>query len=162
VIRLAERFARLLETALGYLFLVITVVTIVLVVLRYFFATTIVGGQEFALFCFVYTTALGAAVLLAKDGHIAIHVLLDLLPPRIRRWLRRINYLLVALLNGALVLLSIPWIQSIYHFPTPVLRIPQGFVLVSLPLGCGLTTLYALCLAFTDGRPGAPADEQPA
>jgi TRAP-type transport system small permease protein len=160
--RFAERFARLLETALGYLFLVITVVTIVLVVLRYFFATTIVGGQEFAVFCFVYTTALGAAVLLAKDGHIAIQVFLDLLPPGVRRWLRRINYLLVALLNVALLLLSIPWIQSIYHFPSPVLRIPQGLVLVSLPLGCGLTALYALWLAFTDPRPGASTDGQPA
>jgi TRAP-type C4-dicarboxylate transport system permease small subunit len=160
--RLAERFAGFLEAALGYLFLVITLVTIVLVVLRYFFGTTIVGGQEFAVFCFIYTTALGAAVLLARDGHIAIQVFVDLLPPRAQRWFRRINHLLVALLNGILVVLSVPWILSIYHFPSPVLRIPQGFVLMSLPLGCALVTLYALWLAFTDRRPSAPADERPA
>jgi TRAP-type C4-dicarboxylate transport system permease small subunit len=150
--RLAQGLARWLEAALGYLFLVITVATIVLVVLRYFFQTTIVGGQEFTVFCFIYTTALGAAVLLARGEHIAISVFLDLLPPGVRRWLWRINHLLVALLNGILVILSVPWIRSIGEFPSPVLRIPQGIVLLSLPLGCGLVTLYALWLAFTEGR----------
>ena len=62
---------------LGYLFLVITVATIVLVILRYFFSTTIVGGQEFIVFCFIYTTAIGAAVLLAKGEHISIQLFLE-------------------------------------------------------------------------------------
>jgi TRAP-type C4-dicarboxylate transport system permease small subunit len=153
--RFARGLARWLEVALGYLFLVITVATIVLVVLRYFFQTTVVGGQEFTVFCFIYTTALGAAVLLARENHIAISVFRDLLPPGIQRWLGRINHLLVALLNGTLVVLSVPWIRSIGDFPSPVLRIPQGIVLLSLPLGCGLVTLYALWLAWTEGRPDA-------
>jgi TRAP-type C4-dicarboxylate transport system permease small subunit len=153
--RFALGLARWLEVALGYLFLVITLATIVLVVLRYFFQTTIVGGQEFTVFCFIYTTALGAAVLLARGDHITISVFLDQLPPGGRRWLRRINHLLVALLNGVMVVLSVPWIRSIGDFPSPVLRIPQGIILLSLPLGCALVTLYALWLACTEGRPDA-------
>jgi TRAP-type C4-dicarboxylate transport system permease small subunit len=153
--RFARGLARGLEAALGYLFLIITAVTIVLVVLRYFFQTTIVGGQEFTVFCFIYTTALGAAVLLARGDHIAISVFRDLLPLGIRRWLGRIDHLLVALLNGTLVVLSVPWIRSIGDFPSPVLRIPQGIVLLSLPLGSGLVTLYALWLAYSEGRPDA-------
>jgi len=153
--RIARRLARLLEDLLGYVFLVITLTVVVLVVLRYFFLTTIVGGQEFAVFCFIYTTALGAAVLMARGDHIAIQVFVDLLPPGVRGWFRRINYLLVALLNGILVVLSFPWIRSIGNFPSPVLRIPQGIVILSLPLGCGLVTMYALWLAFTDGRSSA-------
>ena len=157
--RLAERLAHFLEAVLGYLFLVITVATIVLVILRYFFSTTIVGGQEFVVFCFIYTTAIGAAVLLAKGDHIAVQVFLDVLSPRSRRWLRRTNHLLVALLNGALVALSIPWIQSVGQFPSPVLRIPQGVVLLSLPIGCGLVALYALWMAIADPRPSVEAGE---
>jgi len=38
------------------MFLVITLAVVVLVVLRYFFLTTIVGGQEFTVFCFIYTS----------------------------------------------------------------------------------------------------------
>ena len=157
--RLAERLAHFLEAVLGYLFLVITVATIVLVILRYFFSTTIVGGQEFVVFCFIYTTAIGAAVLLAKGEHIAIEVFLNLLSPRCRRWLRRTNHLLVALLNGVLVALSVPWIQSVGQFPSPVLRIPQGVVLLSLPIGCGLVALYALWIAIADPQRSAQAGE---
>jgi TRAP-type transport system small permease protein len=157
--RLAERLAGFLEAVLGSLFLVITVATIVLVILRYFFSTTIVGGQEFVVFCFIYTTALGAAVLLARGEHIAIPVFLNLLSPRSRRWLRRTNHLLVALLNGVLVVLSVPWIHSVGQFPSPVLRIPQGLVLLSLPVGCGLVALYALWMAIADPERSAQASE---
>jgi len=156
---LAERVAHFLEVVLGYLFLVITVATIVLVILRYFFSTTIVGGQEFVVFCFIYTTAIGAAVLMAKGEHIAVQVFLETLSPRSRRWLRRANYLLVALLNGVLIALSLPWIQSVGHFPSPVLRIPQGLVLLSLPIGCGLVVFYALWMAIADPRQSVEAGE---
>jgi TRAP-type C4-dicarboxylate transport system permease small subunit len=154
--RLAERLVRVLEFVLSYVFLVITLAVIVLVVLRYFFLTTITGGQEFTIFCFIFTSAIGAAVLLYRGEHIAIRLLVDHLPPKARRWMRRINYLEVAGLNGLVVILSIPWIRSVGHFPSPVLRIPQGLVLLSVPLGCGLVTLYALWLAFNDTRQDSP------
>ena len=155
--RLAQGLARFLEVALGYLFLLITAAIIVLVILRYFFSTTIIGAQEFVAFCFIYTTSLGAAVLLAKREHIAVQVFQDLLSLGTQRWLRRINYLLVALLNGVLLALSIPWIQSVGWFPSPVLRIPQGVVLVSLPMGCGLVVLYALWLAVAESQGNSSA-----
>lgn len=158
--RLAERLAYCLEVMLGYVFLVITVATIVLVILRYFFSTTIVGGQEFVVFCFIYTTAIGAAVLLARGEHIAVGVFPNLLPCQCRRWLRRTNHLLVAALNGILVALSVPWIQSVGHFPSPVLRIPQGIVLLSLPIGCGLVALYALWMAYADPERAVQAGER--
>ena len=154
--RLFKRLAGILEVLLGYIFLVITLAVIVLVVLRYFFLTTIVGGQEFTIFCFIFTSTIGAAVLLYRGEHIAIPLLVDHLPPRARRWMRRINYLEVAVLNGLVVVLSIPWIRSVGHFPSPVLRIPQGIVLLGVPLGCGLVTLYALWLAFSDVRQDSP------
>jgi TRAP-type C4-dicarboxylate transport system permease small subunit len=154
--RLARGLARLLEDLLGYLFLVITLAVVILVVLRYFFLTTIVGGQEFTVFCFIYTSAIGAAVLLYKGEHIAIPLLVDRLPPGGRRWMRRINFLEVAALNGLVVILSIPWIRSVGQFPSPALRIPQGVALLSVPVGCGLVSLYALWLALTDGRPDDP------
>jgi len=154
--RFAERLACALELVLGYVFLVITLAVVVLVVLRYFFHTTIVGGQEFTIFCFIFTSAVGAAVLLYRGEHIAVPLLVDRLPPAARRWMRRINYLEVAVLNGLVVILSIPWIRSVGHFPSPVLRIPQGIVFLSVPVGCGLVTLYALWLAFNDARRDSP------
>jgi TRAP-type C4-dicarboxylate transport system permease small subunit len=96
---------------------------------------------------------------LARGEHIAIQVFHDLLPSGSRRWLRRMNHLLVAALNGTLVVLSVPWIQSVGQFPSPVLRIPQGLVLASLPIGCGLVALYALWMAYADLERAVPASE---
>jgi TRAP-type C4-dicarboxylate transport system permease small subunit len=62
--------------------------------------------------------------------------------------MERVNFFLIALLNMVVAILSIPWISSVAHFPSPVLRIPQGVVLISLPVGCGLVTLYAILLMF--------------
>jgi len=160
--RFVRKSARLLEGLLGGLFLAITLATIVLVVLRYFLQATIVGGQEFVGFCFIYTTALGAAALLVRGDLIAVELVPSLLSPPARRWLRRSNLLLVAILNGVLVVLSVPWIRSIGAFPSPVLRIPQGIVLASLPLGCGLVALTALWLAVAADRPALLAKEEQA
>jgi TRAP-type C4-dicarboxylate transport system permease small subunit len=144
----ARGVARFIELFITSLFFAITVMVILLVILRYFFKTTIIGGQEFVTFCFIYTTAMGAAFALVKGEQIAIHVFLESLPTRARVWIGRMNFFLIALLNVAVVILSIPWIRSIGHFPSPVLRIPQGVVLMSLPVGCGLVSLYAILLMF--------------
>lgn len=144
----ARGVARLIELFITVLFFAITVMVILLVILRYFFKSTIIGGQEFVSFCFIYTTAVGAALALVKGEQIAIRVFLEGLPIRANIWMERVNFFMVALLNVVLVVLSIPWIHSVGHFSSPVLRIPQGVVLVSLPVGCGLASLYAILLIF--------------
>jgi TRAP-type C4-dicarboxylate transport system permease small subunit len=146
----ARGVARVIEIFITLLFSGITGMVILLVILRYFFKATIIGGQEFVTFCFIYTTAIGAAVALAKKEQIAILFFLKSLPAGARRWIERVNYLLIAALNVVVVLLSIPWIRSVGHFPSPVLRVPQGVVLISLPVGCALVGLYALLLVFVN------------
>jgi TRAP-type C4-dicarboxylate transport system permease small subunit len=144
----ARGVARFVEVFITFLFFAITVMVILLVILRYFFKTTIIGGQEFVTFCFIYTTAVGAALALVKGEQIAVRVFLERLPARAKVWVERVDFFLIALLNVVVVILSIPWIRSIGHFPSPVLRIPQGVVLMSLPVGCGLVSLYAILLMF--------------
>jgi TRAP-type C4-dicarboxylate transport system permease small subunit len=144
----ARGVARLIEVFITFLFFAITVMVILLVILRYFFRTTIIGGQEFVTFCFICTTAVGAALALVRGEQIAVRVFLESLSTRTRAWMERINFFLIALLNVVVVILSVPWIRSVGHFPSPVLRIPQGIVLISLPVGCGLVSLYAILLMF--------------
>jgi TRAP-type C4-dicarboxylate transport system permease small subunit len=144
----ARGVARLIEVFITFLFFAITLMVILLVILRYFFKTTIIGGQEFVTFCFIYTTAVGAALALVKGEQIAIRVFLERLPIKAKLWMEKVNFFLIALLNAVVVILSIPWVRSIGHFPSPVLRIPQGVVLISLPVGCGLVSLYAILLMF--------------
>jgi TRAP-type C4-dicarboxylate transport system permease small subunit len=154
MISFSKGVARLIEVFITLLFFVMTVLVILLVILRYFFKTTIIGGQEFVTFCFIYTTAVGAGLALFKGEQIAVRFFLEKLPLKAKTWVERLDFCLIALLNAFLVILSIPWIHGVGYFESPVLRIPQGVVLVSLPVGCGLVSLFAILLMFVNPYKG--------
>ncbi len=153
-LELFERgLARILEVILTASFFVIAGMVMLLVTLRYVFNSTIVGGNEFTAHLFIYTTALGAAVSLARSQHIAITVVVDALPPFLRRLADIAGILLIAALNGGLLVYSIEWLAQVGGFDLPVLNVPQGIVQVSVPIGCGFvlvfcaTRLLRVCLS---------------
>jgi TRAP-type C4-dicarboxylate transport system permease small subunit len=138
-----ERFVtRLLEVIITAFFFVIITITITLVIMRYGFNAAIIGGNEAVNYLFIYTTALGAAISIHKDEHIKISFLIDKLSPAFRRYVDAINYLLIAFINGVMIYLSFSWIRSAGGFESPVLRIPNGVVQASIPIGCSLVILF--------------------
>jgi TRAP-type C4-dicarboxylate transport system permease small subunit len=140
-----ERFAnRVLETLVTALFFAILSLTVVLVIMRYGFNAAIIGGNEAMEYMFIYTTAIGAAVSIGKGEHISITFLLDRFTGRLRRAINIFNYLLIAFINIVMIGYSIGWIQSAGHFESPVLRIPNWMVQVSVPIGAGLAAAYCL------------------
>lgn len=140
-----ERFAnRVLETLVTALFFAILSITIVLVIMRYGFNTAIIGGNEAMEYMFIYTTAIGAAVSIGKGEHISITFVLDRFTGRLRRAIDIINSLLIAFINIVMIRYSIGWIQSAGYFESPVLRIPNWMVQVSVPIGAGLAAAYCL------------------
>jgi TRAP-type C4-dicarboxylate transport system permease small subunit len=139
-----KRIDRILETIVTLMFFCILSLTIVLVVMRYGFNSSIIGGNEAMNYLFIYTTALGAAVSVGQGTHIKISFVVDHLPATVRRVVDMLGYGLIAFINALMIYFSIPWIQSAGYFESPVLRIPNWIVQVSVPLGCGLVILYCL------------------
>ncbi len=117
---------------------------ITLVVLRYGFNTTIVGGNELIVILFIYTSAIGAAVIVGKKEHIAITYFVDKLPPLPKKLVNIFNLLMIAVLNGTMIVYSIPWISKTGNYLTAVLGIPQVFSQIIVPIGCGIAILYCL------------------
>lgn len=117
---------------------------ILLVIIRYFFRTSITGGYEIVRYLFIYTTFLGAAALLGKREHVEIRLLFDKLPVSIQRIIYIASRLLVAGLHGYLLYLSFEWIRMTGDFRTEILRVPMKFVQIILPVACGLAILYEL------------------
>ena len=136
--------ARLLEFLVTVLFAVIFILVVLLVVLRYLFNSTIIGGNEATGMMFIYTTAIGAAVDLARDKHIIVDVFVNLLPASVRRWLDAFNLLVIAVLNAFLFYYSLDWIAMVGDSDHPVLHIPEGIVQAAIPVGCGLAVLFCL------------------
>jgi TRAP-type transport system small permease protein len=142
--QLEQFVTRLLEVIVTFFFFIILSITITLVIMRYGFNAAIIGGNEAMNYLFIYTTALGAAVSMGNGEHIKISFLVDKLKTRSRRIVHIANYLLVGFINGVMIWYSLRWIHSTGYFESPVLRIPNWIVQVSVPLGCGLVILYCL------------------
>lgn len=155
-----KRLDRVLETVVTLMFAGILSLTLILVVLRYAFNSSIVWGNEAMEYLFIYTTALGVAVSVGRGTHIRIAFFVDQLPHGLRRWVNTANYLLIAFINAVMITYSLPWIRSAGHFESPVMRIPNWTVQASIPLGCGLVILYCLNHALLEwaGEPAAAED----
>lgn len=139
-----EKLTRPLETLLTALLFGIFLMIATLVVLRYVFATTIIGGNEATIVAFIYTTAIGASIAISRDEHIAITYFTDKLSPDSQSILSRVRLILLAVLNIAIAFLALSWIQRTGGFLMPTLGLPQLVAQVSVPLGCILSALYCL------------------
>ena len=144
LLRFEERLNRILEGVATLFFFVILCLTVLLVLLRYGFNSSIIWGSEAMEYLFIYTTALGAAVSVSRGTHIRIGCLVDLAQGRLRAALDFTAYLLIGGINGVLGAYSLPWIKSVGSFESPVMRMPMVMVHSAVPVGCGLALLYCL------------------
>ncbi len=135
---------RLLKYILSLLFICIVILVIALVFLRYGFNATIVGGNELVVILFIYTSAIGAAVIVGKREHIAITYFIDKLPPQLNRIIYVFNLIMIAFLNGVMIKYSIPWIDKTGGYLTAVLGIPQIYLKIVVPISCAIAILYCL------------------
>ena len=142
--RIEEIVAGVLERLLTLVFMGIFALVVVLVVLRYVFNTTIVGGNEVTVMLFIYTTALGSAVEVARGKHIIVDSFVNYLPDRVRYWLGVINLGVVAIVHAFLLKFSFDWVGAVGGSEHPVLHVPEGIVQVAMPIGCGLAVLFCL------------------
>ncbi len=152
--RFEQLLTRTLQGIIVLCFMGIFVLIITLVILRYGFNTTIIGGNEFVVILFIYTSALGAAVIVGKREHIAITWFIDKLPATPRKVVDIINFLSIAFINAVMIFFSIHWINTTGGYLTAVLRIPQLCAQIIVPVGCGLAVLYCLYQILLILRPG--------
>ena len=137
-----RRLTALLEAVLAAGLLGMFLIVVVLVVLRYAFESGLVGANETATMVFVYLSSLGAAIAVGRQEHIRVDLLSTRLGPRGRLALEASNLGLVAILNAVVAASSISWIATTGHIPMPVTQVPRYLMQASVPLGCGLATLY--------------------
>ena len=136
--------SRVLELALQLALAMMFGMVVLLVILRYLFHTTIIGGNEATAVAFVFSTALGAALALGRDEHISIRYFSDQMAPRAGEILAAIRWLLLAAFNIVLVYYSVVWIQRTGGFLMPAMGVPQIVAQISVPIGCSLSVFYCL------------------
>jgi len=142
IIKFEQILTRILVGIITICFLGIVVLIIILVFLRYGFNSTIIGANEFVVILFIYTSAIGSAIVLGQQEHIAITYFIDKLPSSVRKAVDVINYLLIALLNGVIIWFSFHWINITGKYLTAILQIEQAYAQFIVPLGCAIAILY--------------------
>jgi len=135
---------RALEVVVTLAFACILCLTVTLVVLRYGFNSSIIWGSEAMNYLFIYSTALGAAAAVGKGSHIRISCIKDMTSGALRKAMDLAGCLLVGIVNGVMGWFSLPWLISAGSFESPVIRMPMWAVQISIPLGCGLASLFCL------------------
>ncbi|WP_316858562.1 TRAP transporter small permease [uncultured Cohaesibacter sp.] len=144
VLFLEKLLMRILTWILTVVFALIFILVVTLVIMRYGFNTTIVGGSEATVMMFIYTTALGAAVDIARGKHIRIDAFIDALSPKVKRFLEGVNLVLMAILNGGLLFFSMKWISVVGNSEDPILHVPEGIFEIAIPIGCFFAVLFCL------------------
>jgi TRAP-type C4-dicarboxylate transport system permease small subunit len=135
---------RILSVTVTSLFAGMALLTILMVILRYFFNSSIPGGNEALRFAFIYTTFLGAAILIGRREHIAIHLLSRKLSKGAQRAISVLCNWLVLAMHVYLLVLSLRWIAVTGGNMAEELKFPLRYIQIALPIGAGLAVLYAL------------------
>lgn len=151
-----DRIFDALEGLITAFLIIIFLLTIVLVILRYVFNSSIIGGNELTTFLFIYTTAIGAAVAIPRNRHIRIDFFINHLGGRLRAAAEVLVYLCIGAINAVMMLYSLDWIKKVGSDLSQSLGIPLGLVKVSVPIGCFLAlifSLYAVVMVLWTGGP---------
>lgn len=151
-----------LDAVIASFFAVILLITILQVILRYGFNASMLFGGEAMEGLFIYTTAIGAAAAIRRRQHIHINFLTKLLPAGAQRAVDIFAHLMVAVLNGVMIYYSVAWISKVGGNESPVMRIPEWTMQISIPVGCGLVILYCLFNIVLTARGEWPLKEDPA
>ena len=134
--------ALVLDGVITSFFGIIVLLTIFQVFLRYGLNSSLLGANASMEGLFIYTTAIGAAAAIRRRQHISINCLVILLPLVWRRAADVLVHLLVIFLNAVMIYYSVRWIRMVGSNESPVMRIPEWTMQISIPVGCGLVILY--------------------
>lgn len=127
------------------------------VIMRYLFKSPLQWSEEVVTGLFVWTVFIGSAFAHRKRAHLGVDIVVNLLPDKTNKVISTI----VAFLQLAiLIMVTIISTQYVYHSLyvrghykptlTDVLRIPKAYFAAAVPIGFGLSTIYAIRDLLTD------------
>jgi TRAP-type C4-dicarboxylate transport system permease small subunit len=114
------------------------------VVLRYFFGHSLSWVEEVTRYMMIWLAYLGAGLAFRAGTHVAVEVVQDLLPDRLRLAARWLILLLAILFLAAVTWLGTRYALFAWRQRTPVLGVPLGAVYLAIPLGCALAVVHLL------------------
>jgi len=122
----------------------LTVLSIIAVILRYFFEIVFIQTEELITFLFIATVFLGSVVVMYHKEHVSVTLFQMYMPRPIQKLMRVFQYIVMIAVNILLLYASAKWIMTNMNFLTPGLRIPYWCIYAVVPISCTLTSVVAI------------------
>ncbi len=153
------------ELFVGGIFLTLAVfVSVLEIVLRSLFATSMVGADEIAAFAVIWSVFFTASLAVKRNIHVRIDVIFVLLPRSIGRWVDVTGTLLSAVFTVYLIFAGLKLVEESYmlgEITLTMLKLPLWIPHLIIPIGGFLLTIRLIQRAITLIRDKSAYDENP-
>lgn len=130
----------------GAIFCVLAVLTFAGAISRYFLSSPFVWLEEVQMALFLAMVFLGIGAAARTGGHVAIDVVTDLLPEKVRRTVQVAVLGVVVLVSGYYAWEALQQVLGMVQLgrATPILRIPTALIYSVVPIGFVLLVLNSV------------------
>jgi len=133
--RLVEFSKGLVSWACILLYAVMTVITFMQVIYRYFLGRPLTTSEEVARYCFVWLVLLGSAVAMWERAHIELTFLTDRFSPKANLWLRILSDIVAIIVTMVFFVIEgfrLAMLTMAQY--SPATGLPMGWVYLALPV----------------------------
>lgn len=125
---------------------------------RYVLARTFVWYDEVARASFIWLVFLGAAAAVKRGAHFGLHMVVDAMPPHLKRPVLLLTPFTVITFSAVLVVQGWDLMRHGATQTTAVMAMPVSWIYAAMPVGGALMILYSLPVAWRIWRGSAEAD----
>lgn len=132
--RTSDIVNRIAEIGITIIISIMAVVMLAEVIFRYALLLPLFWTEEFARYCLVWSSLLGAGVALKRGEHIAVIFFADKLPKGIQMGTALFVQILIAALLGVIFWGGLYLVIITRHQLSPAMRIPMSWPYVAVPV----------------------------
>lgn len=140
----ASRYDALVRIVTSILFIVMIAVTSSGIFARYVLNNSLVWADTIALWLFVWLTFFGAATAVRRGSHMAMDVVREILPARLRLADRLMGEMVVLTISIFLMLSGYQLVQTSGGAVSPATGLSNAWAMTAIPVGSGLMAVEAL------------------
>lgn len=148
MLRLSNGLNRICEILVIAILSAMAIVVFMQVLFRYVVYLPLFWTEEFARYCLIWASLLGAAVALKRKQHIAVTFFLEHLPEGMSRKLTLVAQISVSLILGVMTWGGVKLVLVTSAQISPALRIPMAIPYLALPIGSGIMLFHVICFIF--------------
>ena len=155
--RASDFVHQLTKTALIIVLSVMALVVFLQVIFRYVLNLPLFWTEEFARYCLVWASLLGAAVAMKRGQHLAVTICMDRMPPGAYRVLSVVARFSVIVILAVILVGGIQLVLVTRAQISPALRVPMSLPYLAVPVGAAIMLFHAVVFLFQP-RPQADTD----